>query len=151
MATQSAAQLKKRMGHLWHEVLVQVEGLRGSVAKQTTGAARRVLAEIDQLKQERTRLINRLGEQTLAAVNSNKARVPNMLQPTVHKLNDLLEQLLAKREQPSRDHHVHVKKETVTTKPAAKKARTAKAKAAPRAKKAGNKQPVARKPLVEDV
>ncbi len=144
-------QLKTQVEELWRGAVAQATGVGKQLQSQTEHAAKRVRGEIEHLRTERTRLLTRLGEQTLRWVNARSGQVPTMLKPTVDRLNTVVSRLVNKGEAPHRAAPAHHAAPKAKKKASAKRAPAAAKKPAAKvvAKKV-SKAPVARKTLRDE-
>ena len=151
--------LKNRVGKFWKGAVAQIEGVRSQVEKTVRARGATLGKELDRLRDERDRLLSKLGEQTLTWVNKSPVPMPAVVKQTVTRLNAVVDSLkgsqksgtpapapAAKASAPP----AAAKKKAPAKKKAAKSAKTAPrgaAKSAAKSPAKPNKAPVSKKRL----
>lgn len=119
--SQRSDEFRKEVNKLWAHAIDQLEELRDGVLRTND----RVETEIQRLREERDKLLRRLGEQTFKLANRQTIPLPSVVRRTVKQLNDVLESLtsveLGRKKKP--------KKKTSGKKTSASSKKTTKAKA----------------------
>ena len=120
-----SADIRNYANDLLQQALEQLDDVKTAIARSRD----KLEADLHKARQERVRLLQELGEQTLSLVNQGKVKLPGRVQTLIDKLNDAL-----KGQKVT---------ETVPSAPAPKKASPAPAQAP--AKKAAKKKAPAKK------
>lgn len=109
---------RRQVNELWKQAVDQLEEVKDAIVRQTG----RFDSEIDRLRGERDRLLQRLGEQTHKLATEGKLPMPAFVKVTVERLDDVLERLVAKQGNGSK--RKAPSKKPARRKPAGKKSRT---------------------------
>lgn len=120
-----SADIRAYANDLLQQAIDQLDDVKSAIARSRD----KLEADLHRARQERDRLLQELGEQTLNLVNQGKVKLPSKVQTLIDKLNDALAGKVT---------------ETVPSAPSTKKAAKAPAKKA-KAKKAPAKAPAAKK------
>ena len=147
--------LKNRVGKFWKGAVAQIEGVRSQVEKSVRARGATLGKELDRLRDERDRLLSKLGEQTLTWVNKSPVPMPAVVKQTVTRLNAVVDSLKGSQKSgtpaPAPAAKASAPTAAATKKaPAKKKAAKAKSAAKSTAKSAAtkpNKAPVSKKRL----
>ena len=147
--------LKNRVGKFWKGAVAQIEGVRSQVEKSVRARGATLGKELDRLRDERDRLLSKLGEQTLTWVNKSPVPMPAVVKQTVTRLNAVVDSLKGSQKSgtPAPAPAAKASAPTAAAKkkaPAKKKAAKAKSAAKSTAKSAAtkpNKAPVSKKRL----
>lgn len=91
MATTSD-DFRRQVNELWKQALDQLEEVKDAIVRSTG----RFEVEAQRLRQERDRLLRRLGEQTHKLAQEGKLPMPAFVKSTVDRLNEVLDHLVAK-------------------------------------------------------
>ena len=137
-----SADIRNYANDLLQQALDQLDDVKTAIARSRD----KLEADLHKARQDRVRLLQELGEQTLNLVNQGKVKLPGRVQTLIDKLNDALKGQKVTETVPSAPVPPAPAKPAAEKKPAAKKATTKKtaAKKAP-AKKATAKKATAKK------
>jgi hypothetical protein len=86
-----ADEIRRQVNGIWKQAVGQLEGLREAIIRRTD----RFDADINRLRQERDRLLRRLGEQTHKLADQGTLPMPAFVRSTVDRLNDVLDKVVA--------------------------------------------------------
>ena len=139
-----SADIRNYANDLLQQALEQLDDVKTAIARSRD----KLEADLHKARQERVRLLQELGEQTLSLVNQGKVKLPGRVQTLIDKLNDAIKgqkvtETVAKPAAPKPE----VKEAPV--KKAAKKAPAKKAAKKAPAKKAAKKAPAKKKPAAK--
>ena len=152
-----SADIRNYANDLLQQALEQLDDVKTAIARSRD----KLEADLHKARQERVRLLQELGEQTLSLVNQGKVKLPGRVQTLIDKLNDAIKgqkvtETVAKPAAPkpaAKEAPVNTPAKKAPAKKAAKKApakkkaaaKKAPAKKAP-AKKAAKKAPAKKAP-----
>ena len=140
-----SADIRNYANDLLQQALEQLDDVKTAIARSRD----KLEADLHKARQERVRLLQELGEQTLSLVNQGKVKLPGRVQTLIDKLNDAIKgqkvtETVAKPAAPkpaAKEAPVKTAAKTAAKKAPAKKA----AKKAPAKKKAAAKKAPAKK------
>ena len=145
-----SADIRNYANDLLQQALEQLDDVKTAIARSRD----KLEADLHKARQERVRLLQELGEQTLSLVNQGKVKLPGRVQTLIDKLNDAIKgqkvtETVAKPAAPkpaAKEAPVKEAAKKAPAKKAAKKAPAKKAaKKAPAKKKAAAKKAPAKK------
>ena len=85
-----ADEMKRYANDLWQQAIDQIDEARDSLLKSRD----RFEADMHRVRQERDRLLIKLGEQTLKLTRQDQLKLPKAVQQTIDRLNQLLDELI---------------------------------------------------------
>jgi hypothetical protein len=89
----SSDEFKKQVNELFKHAIDQLEEVKEVIVRSTG----RFEADLLRLRDERDKLLRRLGEQTYRLANEGKLPVPAFVKATVDRLNEIIDHLLAQQ------------------------------------------------------
>ena len=128
--------IKKYANDMWQQAIDQLDEARAALVRSRD----RIETDVHKVRQERNRLLQKLGEHVLKLTNQGNLPLPKRVRKLVDQLNDLLDGIVAKEQAPAKPAAKPAAAKKVAKKAAAKKApaKKAAAKKAP-AKKSSKK------------
>ncbi len=141
-----SADIRNYANDLLQQALEQLDDVKTAIARSRD----KLEADLHKARQERVRLLQELGEQTLSLVNQGKVKLPGRVQTLIDKLNDAIKgqkvtETVAKPAAPKPAAKEAAVKTAAKKAPAKKAAKKAPAKKKAAAKKAPAKKAAAKK------
>jgi hypothetical protein len=84
---------KKQVNELFCQAFSQLEDVKEAIVRSTN----RFEADLVRLREERDKLLKRLGEQTYRLAREGKLPVPTFVKATVERLNEIIARMLAQQ------------------------------------------------------
>ena len=81
-----SADIRNYANDLLQQALEQLDDVKTAIARSRD----KLEADLHKARQERVRLLQELGEQTLSLVNQGKVKLPGRVQTLIDKLNDAI-------------------------------------------------------------
>jgi hypothetical protein len=117
-------EFRRQINDVWKHAIGQLEDVKEAVLRSTdrledvkevvARGSDRVENELGRLRQERDKLLKKLGEQTYKLANQGSLPVPSLVKQTVDRLNEVIDKMVEKgaKESPKTRRKKTTKKDT---------------------------------------